>query len=219
MESPVRTKAAVIATLLLLLRVAPPASGEPELFFGAKGGANLAWITGSDWEDDVVRLLDGDNKGRFGATVGGFVSAVFPSRYALRAELLYTEHGGRVDGRIGGTDAELRVRSVFLDVSLLGERYFDAGPGAISVFLGPTLLLLQGDLVTETRADGEVFEGRDAPKAEQIYGATGGVGYTLPLGPGVLLFDARYTRGLSGYNRDRAYDNAVTVLAGYGFPF
>lgn len=205
--------------MLLLFWAPHPAFGEPELFVGAKGGANFSWITGSDWDEDVVRLLDGDNKGRFGVTVGGFVSAVFPSRYGIRAELLYTEHGGRVDGRIDGSDAELRVRTALLDASLFGERYFDVGPGALSVFLGPTVLLLQGDIVTETRADGEVFEGEDLPEAEQIFGATGGFGYALPLGPGVLLFDARFARGLSGYNRDKAYDNAVTLLAGYGLPF
>lgn len=213
------TKALAIATLLFLLYAPHSVSAEPELFAGAKGGANFAWITGPDWEDDIVRLFDGDNRGRFGATVGGFVSALFPSRYGLRAELLYTEHGGRVEGRIGGSDAELRVRSTLLDVSILGERHFDVGPGAISVFLGPTLLLLQGNIVTETRAGGEVLEGEDVPDAEQLFGATGGVGYMLPLGPGVLLFDARYTRGLTGYNSDKAYGNAVSVLAGYGLPF
>lgn len=219
LESPVKTKAAVVALLLLLLRVASPASAEPNLFVGAKGGANVSWVTGSDWDEDIVRLFDGENKGRFGATVGGFVSAVFPSRYGIRAELLYSEHGGRVDGRINGDDAEFRARSVMLDVSLFGERFFGVGQGAISVFLGPTLLLLQGDVVTEIRANGESLETEEAQEAEQIFGATGGIGYTHPLGPGFLLFDIRYTRGFTGYNRDKAYDNAVTVLAGYGFPF
>ncbi|MFP4430863.1 MAG: outer membrane beta-barrel protein [Spirochaetaceae bacterium] len=213
------TKAVVIATMLLLSWAPQPAFGEPELFVGAKGGANFSWITGPDWDEDIVRIFDGDNKGRFGATLGGFVSAVFPSRYGIRVELLYTEHGGRVDGRIGGSDAEIRVRTVLLDTSFLGERYFDRGPGRVSVFLGPTLLFLQGDILTETRADGEVLKGGDVPEAEQVFGATGGVGYVLPLGPGILLLDARYTRGLTGYNRDKAYDNALTFLVGYGLPF
>jgi hypothetical protein len=219
LESPVPTKVFTIANLLFLLYSPYLLSAEPNLFVGAKGGANVSWVTGSDWDEDIVRLFDGENKGRFGATVGGFVSAVFPSRYGIRAELLYSEHGGRVDFRINGNDAELRARSVMLDVSLLGERFFGVGQGAISVFLGPTLLLLQGDLVTEIRTNGETLETEEAQEAEQIFGATGGIGYSHPLGPGVLLFDIRYTRGLTGYNRDKAYDNAVTVLAGYGFPF
>lgn len=208
------------ATILCLLFVATASvAAAPELYVGAKGGANFSWITGADWEDDIVDSFDGRNRGRFGATVGGFVSAVFPSRYGLRAELLYTEHGGKVEGRVDGSKAELRFRTIILDVSLLGERYFDVGKGEIFVFLGPTLLVLQGDFVTDVRSEGAEFEGRDTYDGEQLFGATGGVGYTLPLGVGVLLFETRYTRGFTGYNRERAYDNAVTALAGYALPF
>ncbi len=191
----------------------------PQLYVGAKGGASFSWITGADWEDEVVASSDGTNRGRFGAAVGGFVSAVFPSRYGLRVELLYAEHGGRVDSETGGDVTEVRFRSVMLDVSLLGERYFDIGNGGIFVFLGPTLLVLQGDPVIEFRFAGDDVESSGTYEVRQIFAATGGVGYSLPLGPGIGILETRYSRGLTGYERDKTYHNGVTALLGYALPF
>jgi hypothetical protein len=79
--------------------------------------------------------------------------------------------------------------------------------------------LVQGDVVIESEFDGGSDESREAPEEHQFFAASGGFAYQFPWGPGDLLFDARYSRGITGYNGEDAYDNAATLMMGYSFPF
>ena len=160
----------IISILVLAMASAPLPAKEPRLSAGFKSGANVSWVTGEAWQEDLVESLQGDNAPRFGPTLGAFVSVVFPSGFGGRAELLFAEHGGKVINVVD-SDAEFDARFSLLDISILIERRFRLGPGDFSIYLGPTLFLVQGDLVIESDFGGGSSEERDAPEEDQFFAA------------------------------------------------
>jgi hypothetical protein len=198
-----------VSLFLVLASVLPSrAFAQEPLWFGVKGGLNLA-------SADVTAIgfsISPDS--RPGVVVGAFVGYDFHPNFGMQVEGLYTQKGAKVN-EFG---LDLDVRLDYIEIPMLARAnvraaeatmiHFTAGP-AFAFTLSQTLDL--EDLIGFGFDDLET-KGWDA-------GIAFGGGVTFRN----LVFDARYTFGLVNINDERVEDllqvknRAFSVTAGWRF--
>jgi hypothetical protein len=155
-------------------------------------------------------------------TGGGFVRFDMAA-FALQPELMYVTKGGRwVEGN---ESAELRFD--YIEVPVLFVLPLMAGPGvrphlyagpAFAFEVGCSVAVNAGGISGSVDCDADE-EGVDRKKLD--IGAMFGGGLSLPMGPGALLLEARYTLGLMDLSESEfgsLKHRSGAVLLGYSIP-
>jgi hypothetical protein len=152
-------------------------------------------------------------------TGGGFLRIGYGA-YAVQPELLATTRGARFRGQ-GVT--RLSLDYVELPVLLVAQLPFDvrsrpyviAGP-AFAFETRCTVEITSSSAVSEHDCDGPEFS--ESRRTTDI-GAVVGAGLQLPLGPGTVLVEGRYTHGLMNLITEpasaRAASRAASILVSY----
>jgi hypothetical protein len=178
----------VVFTLLAVLPVAAHAQVA-----GFKVGMSISTLTGNGAATGSVNGLTGGAFVRFG--MGGA---------AVQPELLYVEKGVSRPGH--------EVRLDYVEIPLLLMLPLGRGATVPFVYSGPAVSFEVGcrlsdgaDCFENTLGDDEEFSGagigEGLPRRRHDIGAIIGGGVHLPLGPGALTFEGRYSFGLSDLRR------------------
>ena len=205
-------------------------TSEKSFSFGAKAGVNLASI--SDFDESTGESI----KGRTSFHVGGLAQYSFNEKFAVQAELLYSELGNKYEysysenydgpARAGGGNFSENEESItklsYISMPLLAKYFIIPG---LSVEAGPQfsfLLSAKNDweysetFNGETESESGSIDIKDSIKNVDIGGAIGTT-YELDLG---LFFSARYVFGLSQineYGSSSNKNNVFQISAGYKF--
>ncbi|WP_128544473.1 porin family protein [Larkinella soli] len=200
----------------------PAASGSASgkgLSVGLRGGANLIL------NESVASFEEVDLKEETvpGFTAGVIVNYGFSSVFSVQPEILYTRRTVKYAASVQGEKFELQMDANAVEVPLLLKLSFgrkarvfvNAGPYISYGLNGQLKMKYAGESQTE-KDDYKNVDGR------LEYGATGGIGASLPLGPGSLLIEGRFNYGL-GTNAEKTpadYVNPMigTVSVGYIIP-
>jgi len=171
-----------LLTLLLALSAAPAAAQT----IGFKIGPTFSKLDIEDADDDAI-----DGLTSFGG--GGFIRFGMGG-LNLQAEVLAITKGLSVENLIGEEDAEFELTYVEIPLTAM----FSLGNGPY-VFAGPYVGFEVSCSGTFGDLSGACDE-NDGSRKETDFGLTGGLGIHVPLGPGSLLLEGRYTHGLSNLN-------------------
>jgi hypothetical protein len=219
-------KKSLLVAVFLVLAVAFAWAGP----FGAglMVGTPLSWAFGGDW-DDSLDQVDGSNFINPGISAGVFAWYDITPAITIQVEAHYGLYQWSLEGKLAGDDVTVDSRLDLLEFPILAMYKLSLWKGALKFFAGPDLWYGTGRLETTTavgtnpedKTSGEL----DSPWA---FAATGGAGYELPLGPGILSLDVRYTRlftPLAAKNIDPPqaefdyFIHAVSIYASYGYRF
>jgi hypothetical protein len=215
-----RNRIILLAVLLVFAMVAGAlAEGSGITQKGIKAGVNIAGHRGSDTDDH--------HKSKTGFVGGGYLTYGFSPAIALQLELLYSQKGYKwEDGgwKETGKFDYLEIPVIFrYNIVLQGSTTPNLYAGLVPAFLlsakeeweysntgGFTLLASESgseDVKDKTNS----FD----------FGFAFGGGVDIAVGNGILLFDARYTLGLTKIDsREDPNDiknQAISLMVGYGF--
>jgi hypothetical protein len=197
----------------LLLAAAPAAAQSPAI--GFKLGATFSNLDVDDPDGDETSSLTA-----FGG--GGFIRFGLAGLGA-QVDVLALTKGSKIESITEG-DADLKLDYIEVPLQLV----FGLGSSRFAPYLmiGPSLAFEIGcevsgeDGETELEADCDDVDFFDRKSVD--IGATGAAGLMIPMGPGSLLLEGRYTHGLTNIYDD-AGDNEVKnrswgVFGGYSIP-
>ena len=182
---------------LLLLFVFPAiAAGAQEVSFGAKGGLNLAKVTGTD-----------NGKTRASIHIGAFARIGLTEEWSIQPELVYSGQGYKWDPPVL-EDVNFAVNYINLPVMLqyhiIPEFHLEAGPQ------------IGFRVAAKAKNDGDALDIKDATKGID-FGLGFGLGYTFDMGLGV---GARYNFGLTNIwddSRDSGANSVAQIGVFYVF--
>ena len=203
------TKHPLWLTVLVLPLMAGLAFGQGLTGFGAKAGANLANIGGSDAEDAKMRIA---------FAVGGYATFDFGLPVLIRPEVLFLQKGWKIDESVEGVSIEATIGLNYLDINPLVVFPIN---DQISVFAGPSIgLFLSGksEVTVKFGGESETFE-EDVESDDMTTMDVGliiGGGYNL----GMVNVEARYSLGLTNAFEGEQIDiknNVIQVIVGYSF--
>ncbi len=157
------------------------------------------------------------NDPKLGAVIGGFVTYSIINTFAITAKILYYEKGASYKP----TDNKQTLQ--YLEVPIIG-RFFLNKEGAFrpNVFVGPSFAFLNGASNKFGNNDRVDIESYKKTYNGVDVGITGGAGFNLRImNETYLVFDARYTRGLSDITQtiDNVNNNSIALTAGVSFGF
>jgi opacity protein-like surface antigen len=219
----------VVLIGLGLICMASATHAETTVDFGVKGGlnfANLSTDNGFEIEDSVFV----DMNSRMGMAGGAFVAFNVAKGVAIQAEFLYSQKGAKFDTTLMvetiPVDAEFTFKLDYIEIPVL-LRYSIPTQSSVSpvLFAGPALAIKStSKLKLKASAYGqsasETVDIEDVKSTD--FGFVFGGGLDIALGRGKLVFDGRYTLGLTSVD-DSPYEEdiknkAISVTAGYAFP-
>lgn len=174
--------------------------------FGAKAGANLASYSNFDVPDNIDKGM------RLAFHVGGVAEMTLSEKFALQAELLYSQKGNKYDVKIGDAAQSVLEKLDYITLPIMAKYYIANG---LNVHLGPVL----GILVSAKK---EIYEVSETDIKDQLksfdYGLGLGGGYEFNSG---LFFNIRYVKGFAQlYKENKTKDpktNNIQVSVGYMF--
>lgn len=192
--------------------------------FGFKVGLNIAGVSG-EYRVDSYRV---DLSHRGGIRVGGFCSFDIAEGLQLQPEIYYTRKGASYEycGKYYTLDYSIsgNLQLDYIEIPLLVK--YQARIGTLSPFLftGPYLAFktsARGGMTLAISGFDAVSESGPIEEIKPIdLGMVFGAGVRWPLGEVDLIFDARYSLGLSnlsdGLNEEMKND-AFSFLAGIAF--
>ncbi|MDB5255936.1 MAG: hypothetical protein JWM14_631 [Chitinophagaceae bacterium] len=187
-------------TFLSFLFVAAVSSASfAQVSFGPKLGLGISTLK-------QTKTPDGQTTTTYSSIltpqVGVVLNAQITDNFAIRPELLYLQRGAKSDLG-GGATLTTRASYVELPINLVGG--FQAGPGKLELFVGPSFgLALGGHYKAE--GNGNSVEGSIKPK-KQPEGATGNDIYMNPLNVSLNI------------GVDYKFDNGLLIQAGYNLGF
>lgn len=174
-------------TLLLLLVCSAFAAGAQEVSFGAKGGLNIAKVTGTD-----------NGKTRASIHLGAFANIGLTEEWSVQPELVYSGQGYKWDPPVLD-DMNFAVNYINLPVMvqyhIIPEFHLEAGPQ------------LGFRVAAKVKNDGDALDIKDETKGID-FGLGFGLGYTFDMGLGV---GARYNFGLTNIWDDGRESGANSV--------
>ena len=204
----------LVLALAGMLLVAGPVSAQT---IGFKVGGTYSNV---DFDDPDGAELDWMS----GLGVGGFIRFGLAG-LALQVDVLGVTKGAEVADPVEG-DFNFKLEYVDVPVQLV----FSPGAGRFAPYLmvGPSFGFETGCEVELEIDDGDNASAdcgdEDGRKSTDI-GVTGAAGLQIPLGPGALLLEGRYTHGLTNLiesdsqNDDNKMRNrSFGVFAGYSIP-
>lgn len=158
--------------------------------FGAKGGLNIAMLSGKSVED---------GKALPAFHVGAVAELGLSEKFAIQPELVYSLQGGQRDGEVealgvvGKSNAKFKYS--YLNIPVMAKYFVTEG---LSLEFGPQIgFLMSAKLDTELTFAGETQSNDQSIKDDTKsidFGLGLGAGYRLENG---LSFGARYNLGLS----------------------
>jgi hypothetical protein len=193
--------------------------------FGFKVGPTWSEI---DFDSDDPNEEDPDNDYLSSFGGGGFIRFGFAG-LTLQAEVLALTKGVRNTSGSGDFTAETRLKLNYIEIPVTAMFALGSGP---YIFAGPTVafetscdaeLEIEGGEFSGDCDDEEGFEDPFLRKSTD-FGAVGGLGFHIPLGPGAALIEGRYTWGLTNINDDpneeqiTLRNRSIAVFAGYAIP-
>jgi hypothetical protein len=214
-----RSRIVVLAMLLVFAVAISAQAGGGITAKGIKAGVNIAGVGGKDSDDT--------HKSRTAFVGGGFLTYAFSPALALQPELLYSQKGHKWDDDQGckGT-----VKYDYLEIPVLLKYMFQLqGATTPSLYAGlaPAFLLSAkeewenpdggyGLLLT----DSGTTDVKDDTKSFD-FGLVFGGGIDFAVGSGLLMFDVRYTMGMTKVDDSEdkldMKNKAITIMVGYGF--
>lgn len=172
-------------------------------------------------DDFPVQGITLENKLAPSYTVGLIANYGFNSSFSIQPEVLYSQLSTQFKANIQGETLTLRADVNALEIPVLfkysfGERvrlFVNAGPFIYYLLNGQTKLSFQGDSET----DKITYDQNDG---RLNYGATAGIGATIPLGPGSLLAEGRFNYTLGDNAKNTTHENlkVFNLSVGYLIP-
>ena len=198
-------------------------STQAQIAIGPKIGINFSNLGGDGTEGSDTNSL-------LGFQLGATAQINLSENFAIAPELLYWKKGGSASEDFLGVEIEVDQALNYLEIPVLAKYMFgDEGSTRFYVSGGPSFGIGLNTRVKTSFGDG------DEDSAEASFDEAGlsvfdfslslGGGIHLPLGPGTLLFDARYLFGLSsitdgdlpGADDLDVQNRGISVSAGYLF--
>jgi hypothetical protein len=222
-------KAKVLALSLLAFLCAQLLVGL-EWSIGARAGASANFLGGT-YGDQLEESLRAEGAGEvarqafFSYCAGASLRMQLWKFLSLQADLGFGPAGGGLLAS-DGLDVLTGIWGNQLDFSILALAGLRLGRVHLNLLVGPGVQLCLGSPVL-VRNDGFIrSESAVADTADLLPAllVVGGVGASLPLGPGLLLFDARWNWGLSSVLSASLPDDptlrfsGVRVSSGYELP-
>jgi opacity protein-like surface antigen len=176
---------------------------------GPKAGLNMAKLFGSDAED-----ID---EFRYGFVGGGFIRAQMHENFAIQAEALYTQKGGKATE---GSN-EFKATADYIEIPVMAMGLFPAGDKAtVTVMAGPAISFLTTAKLDENGTETDV---KDDTKSVD-FGIQFGVGVDIEATETVIIMiNAGYNLGLMKIDDSDAgldiKNGVLGLTAGVAFPF
>lgn len=209
----------ILGVLLLATAVLAQDEGKGLSAKGFKVGLNLANVSGSDVDALLEAVTDetglnADKKMLMGFAFGGFLTFNLSPTIALQPEVLYSMKGFKVT--VEGVDVDMTLN--YLEIPVLLKARFGNSTTRPSLFAGPALGIL---LSSKAEASGFSVDTDDLWKTTD-FGIVFGGGVDFPAGQGTMMFDARYTLGLTQTPDSGPVDidiknTNISFMLGYGF--
>ena len=182
---------------------------------GVKGGVNFADLSGDISFDET--------SSRVGFIGGVFAEAGFTDEVGLRLEALSVAKGTDFTQFIVNTSVDGTVQLGYIEFPVLLVIHFPPGPRttSFSFFVGPTFGF---NTSSEVETAGLGFDIDDAVEGFE-FGGTFGAGFEYALSSLSLVFDIRYSFGITDAIEDMTQGNnievstrGIGVMAGVAFP-
>lgn len=210
----------LFAVSLLLL----PALSAQTTYFGVRGGVNLGWFSGNNWDDYISFVEDFygiaiEEKAHTALHAGIYMESMVSDTIGIVGELNFSQYGQDYEYSFAGITYEGTYYINVVEIPLLLKIGSGSGGGFYGI-VGPTVNLLFGDLEFEESGGGVSVSGSTTPDNTIVLGVTAGAGYAVEMSNGVLSFEARYGRNLTDAfdaENDPFDINGLKLLAGYGF--
>jgi hypothetical protein len=228
----------IVFASLLLAYSAFPIHGAT-FNFGVIGGGGVALAYGSFLDSKAAALAElgaasptaaGSSQVQLcpGGSIGAYAQVDLLSWLSLRLEVSLERAGAeRLALTSGDTPFDLYgLYFASVNMPVLAVARFSLGPGELSAALGPFLGIVAGAITIVDRYASAVTTAVISPDASHVllFGLSGGIGYSLRLGPGRAGIALRsdwsvlpvtiITTGLSGGNMNPL---GVEIVASYGF--
>jgi hypothetical protein len=211
-----RWRAVAIGALFTGALLAQQQSGAAQVVLGAKLGMTWANI------DEDPEELETGSLSSFGG--GGFLRFGLGG-ISIQTELLALTRGAEFED--DELDGSLKLKLNYIDVSALLRLALGSEASFTPYLLvGPSLGFEiscdvefdsdAGDFSDDCDDDEDLFE-----RSSTDFGLTGGVGFELPLGPGNVLLEGRYTFGLTDLAKEdntSAKNRSFGIFLGYAVP-
>ena len=211
-----RWRAIAVGALITGALLAEQQSSAAQVVLGAKVGMTWANIDEDPEELDTGSLssIGGGGFLRFG--LGGI---------SIQTELLALTRGAEFED--DELDGSLQLKLNYIDVSALLRLALGSEASFTPYLLvGPSLGFEiscdvefesdAGDFSSDCDDEEDLFE-----RSSTDFGLTGGVGFELPLGPGNVLVEGRYTFGLTDLAKEdntSAKNRSFGIFLGYAVP-
>ncbi|MCL2294601.1 MAG: PorT family protein [Spirochaetes bacterium] len=221
-------KILVIMMCLLL----PTGVFAMDIRVGGAIGLSHSWPGGSDWSN-IKKEQDLSSKLGLGFEIGAFVNIPINEHFSIQPELnilfLRMKHDtmfAEDDPFLGWLNIELEetIKVTIFEIPVLAKVNLAAGPGSFSVFAGPALQIILGDVEFEQKASysflgirfSDTFSIKSSPDSRVLFAGIFGAGYAMPMGPGNLSFDLRYRRTFTDmFDNFNLKINNISIRAGY----
>ncbi|GAB3254652.1 hypothetical protein GCM10027347_15230 [Larkinella harenae] len=191
------------------------------LSVGIRGGANL-WM--NEFAPDELSGAAGEQAIAPGFTGGVIINYGIGEVFSIQPEILYTRRSLKIAGEESGQKYSFQISTNAVEVPLLLKlsfgrktRFFvNAGPYVTYGLDASAKFVVDG----ETLVDEKQKLTNDDDRLE--YGVTGGLGVSIPAGPGRLLVEGRYHYSLGTDANPKPTDyvsmQVATFSVGYLFP-
>lgn len=177
--------------------------------FGGKVGINI-----SNWNGDTEDLGE-DFKSNIGLQIGAVAQIGINDMISIQPEIVFIQKGTKSEGEEDflGDVIKYKDQIIFnyLEVPILVKVVLGGNEGAgFFVTAGPSFgYALSGKTKSEYTINGETEKDEDSIDFDEDDGfarfelsASLGAGVNIPVGPGILFFEARYLLGLSDLDSD-----------------
>jgi hypothetical protein len=199
-------------------------SAFAQFSIGARVAGNLSTLSESGYDDDEEPEFEGRRRG---IALGLVTEMRFSKMFAIQAEMLYSQYGAKSSGEesfeFGNMTYDItwedKIRLNYFQIPVLAKVTLGSERLGFDIMAGPHLAYGVGKItydysytervngVIEDRESGSESETWDELEANRFdFGFTGGIGISLPVGPGRLGLDARYQLGLLNLLED-PYEN------------
>ncbi|GAB3891428.1 hypothetical protein GCM10028803_03230 [Larkinella knui] len=191
------------------------------LSIGIRGGVNALL---NEFNPGLEGTEGGESQTAPGFTGGLVINYGLGNVFSIQPEILYTRRSVKFAGESSEGNFSIQASASAIEIPLLLKlsfgrktRFFvNAGPYVAYGLSSAAKIVVAG----ETLLDEKQKLTKDDDRLE--YGATGGLGVSIPVGPGRLLIEGRYTYSL-GTNADPQPAEYVsqqvsTFSVGYTFP-
>lgn len=186
----------------------------------AADAQTLGFKLGASFANFDVDEPDAGTSGITGFAGGGFLR--FGSgMLGLQGELLSVTKGTDFDDPTGDDDIDFRIEYIEIPI-LLHASLMPGSRFSPYLFAGPTIALevscdVEFDSTKADCDDADTFNRKSTD-----FGIAGGGGITIPMGPGSILIEARYTYGLTDIHDNETgpsiKNRAAYLMAGYSIP-